>query len=136
MQLIDANYEQDCARNNELPTSFEVAVRHQTMVQCDRARCLEFNHPSNGHVLVEFYLPVDGFKRAWVKNGAENIAACYMRNMVSVPGPKRSGNQLRISFLKEHKFHIKQDMPIDDYGYVSLTAEQESVFWDLFKQGK
>lgn len=128
--LIDCDYEQECAHNNKSSKPFEVIVKHDN--QLDRAYCLGFEHPNSEMILVEYFLPVNGSHFGWAKQGSDSISGCYFQQLV-FDETTACRNAISIQYLKDHKFHIPSNTLTDKFGYAYLTCEQEEAFWNKFR---
>lgn len=90
---------------------------------------LDVDHPSGEWVMVEFYLPVNGFKTQWVKT--TNIRPAYFMQLLwDETIAQRSC--ISAEFLKQYHFHIPANTPIDIWGFCYLNDDQQRAFWQKF----
>jgi hypothetical protein len=92
----------------------------------------DVEHPSSEWMMVEFYLPVNGFKTQWVRT-CNVKAAHYMQLEWDMQMAQK--NCIAISFLKKHHFPIPSQTIVDVWGFCYLNEDQQAKFWKKFKDG-
>jgi hypothetical protein len=110
----------------------QVEVRHGSCIT--RGERLGFEHPNGEWELIEFYLPIDGQKQGWVNK--RNLRPAPFKNLLGVQFNTSGRSFFSVEFVKSHRFNFHPLTPIDMFGYVYLSDEDQASFWEKFKDNK